>query len=288
MLGKSFHMPLLTLTEIEDMVPAFRSRAGRRIARFLMKALAVDKINDLYDRNSGCTGPEFARAILDDIGVVYTVYGKEMLDNLPQGGFITVSNHPYGSIDGIILADLFGHIRSDYKLIVNRILARIEALSPNFINVTPTGDTRTAPTGDSISGIMSAMRHVSEGHPLGIFPSGAVSDLSLKDRCIRDREWQLPVIRLIWKLRVPVLPVRFLDRNSDFYYSLGLIDWKVRLMRLPSEVFNKRGKPVRLVCGDLIPAEEQSRFRSPEEFGAFLRNRVYALDEASAPDILRK
>ena len=204
-------MPLLTLTEIEDMVPAFRSSTGRRIARFLMKALAVDKINDLYDRNSGCTGPEFARAILDDIGVVYTVYGKEMLDNLPQGGFITVSNHPYGSIDGIILADLFGHIRGDYKLIVNRILARIEALSPNFINVTPTGDTRTAPTGDSISGIMSAMRHVSEGHPLGIFPSGAVSDLSLKDRCIRDREWQLPVIRLIWKLRVPVLPVRFLD-----------------------------------------------------------------------------
>ena len=268
-------MPLLTQEELSRTVPFFRGRCGAAAARGLMKLLAIDRINSLYDRNCSHTGPEFARAILNDIGVEYAVYNREVLEHLPDGPFITVSNHPYGSIDGIILADLFGHLRPDYKLIVNRLLARIEALSPCFISVTPTGNEHTAPTKDSISGIMEAMRHVRGGHPLGIFPAGAVSDLSLKDRCVRDREWQLPVISLIRKLNVPVLPVHFIDRNSDLYYGLGLLDWRIRLLRLPSEVFNKRGKPVRIVCGDIITPQEQSAVQDTAQFSDFLRDKLY-------------
>ena len=271
-------MPLLTVAEIERMAPVFRGKCGNALASAVMKILSVDRINDLYDRNCRFSGPEVARAILEDIGAVYTVLNREVLDSLPEGPFITISNHPYGSIDGIILADIFGHIRPDYKLIVNKMLARIEALSVNFITVTPTGKEHTAPTGDSISGIKEAIRHVRGGHPLGIFPSGAVSDLSIRDRCVRDREWQEPIIQLIRKLRVPVIPVRFLDRNSDFYYSLGLIDWRVRLLRLPSEVFNKRGKPVRLVIGDPIPCEVQDSFHDTAGFSRFLRGKVYDPD----------
>ena len=97
----------MTLSEIEQAAPVFRGRFGNILAGFLMKALAVDRINGLYDRNCSHSGPDFAKAILEDIGVKYTVYGREKLDSLPHGSFITVSNHPYGSIDGIILADLF-------------------------------------------------------------------------------------------------------------------------------------------------------------------------------------
>lgn len=273
-------MPLLTLEEIGQAAPVFRGRCGRAVAGALMKALSVDRINDLYDRNCSLSGPEFAKAILEDIGVEYTVSGLEWTGELGTGAFITVSNHPYGSIDGIVLADLFGHIRPDYKLIVNKMLSRIKALGVNFINVTPTGKEHTAPTKDSISGIMEAVRHVKGGHPLGIFPAGAVSDLSIRDRCVRDREWQLPIIQLVRKLRVPVLPVKFLDRNSDFYYSLGLIDWRVRLLRLPSEVFNKRGKPVRVAIGRPISPDVQAGFRDDAAFGAFLRETVYGLGRA--------
>ena len=124
---------------------------------------------------------------------------------------------------------------------------------------------------------MEAVRHVKGGHPLGIFPSGAVSDLSLRDRCIRDREWQEPIIRLIMKLKVPIVPVKFADRNSLFYYGLGLIDWRVRLLRLPSEVFNKRGKEARVIIGPVIPPERQAELADPLSFGKFLRDSVYSL-----------
>lgn len=259
------------------MSPLFRGKAGNTFAGSLMHMLSVDKVNDLYDRNSCHAGPAFARAVLKDLGVSYEIENPEILDMLPDGPFITISNHPYGSIDGLMLVDIFGHLRKDYKVMVNRFLGRIEPLQGNFICVTPTGKTRTAPSDDSIMGVKEAMRHVRNGHPVGFFPSGAVSDLSLKDRCIRDREWQEPVIRLIRKLNVPILPVCFLDRNSDFYYSLGLIDWRVRLLRLPSEVFNKAGKPAGIALGEIISPQRQDSFEDLEAFRAFLRSSVYDL-----------
>ena len=270
-------MPLLTIKELETASPVFRGRVGNSFGRFLMGALSVDKVNDLYDRHADVAGPEFARAALKDLGVNYEIINMEILDELPEGPFITISNHPYGGIDGVILVDLFGHLCPDYKVMVNRFLGRIETMNGNFICVTPTGNERTAPTGDSINGIKAAMAHVRGGHPLGIFPSGAVSDLSLKDGCIRDRQWQDPVIRLIRKLRVPVLPVKFLDRNSNFYYSLGLIDWRVRLLRLPSELFNKQGKTVRVALGKMITPQEMMESVDMDQLTSLLRSRVYDL-----------
>lgn len=268
-------MPLLTVGELEKATPLFRGRLGNALCRGLMRMLSVDKVNDLYDRNSDFAGPDFARAVLEDIGVEYEIMNPDVLRNLPEGPFITISNHPYGSIDGVMLVDIFGHVRPDFKVMVNKFLGRIETLGDNFICVTPVGTERTAPTKESIQGIKDAVAHVRAGHPLGIFPSGAVSDLSLKDRCIRDREWQEPVIRLIRKLGVPVVPVHFLDRNSDLYYSLGLIDWKVRLLRLPAEVFNKRGKRTRIAIGPVITPEEQAGYTDINLFREYLRNKVY-------------
>ena len=143
--------------------------------------------------------------------------------------------------------------------------------------MTPTGNERTAPSRDSLRGIKESVAHIRRGGCLGLFPSGAVSDLSLKDGCIRDREWQEPVIRLIRKMEVPVLPVRFLDRNSNFYYSLGLLDWRVRLLRLPAEVFNKRGKVSEIALGEFISPQQIRDFDDIGMLRDFLRNKVYNL-----------
>lgn len=270
-------MPLLTVKELENISPIFRGRAGNAFAGLLMRLLSVDKVNGLYDRNLSVSGPDFSSAILKDIGMDYDVtYRDRSSFVLPEGPFITISNHPCGHVDGIALVDMFAGRRPDYKVMVNQILARIKPLEGNFIPVTPVAKERTAPTSVSVSGVKAALKHLRQGGALGLFPSGAVSDLSLKDRCVRDRQWQEPVIKLIMKAGVPVIPVRFLDGNSPFYYSLGLIDWRIRLLRLPGEVFNKRGKTMHVMIGPVISVEEQKRFGNDiENFAAFLRSRVY-------------
>jgi len=276
-------MPLLSVREMEGISPMFRGKLGNAFAELLIRFLSIDDVNNLYDRNMSLSGSEFASAVIKDIGMQCRILFEEshgsLSEVLPEGPFITVSNHPCGHVDGVALVDLFGHLRPDYKVMVNSILARVKPLEGNFISVTPTGKERTAPTASSVSGIKAAMRHLRDGGSLGLFPSGAVSDLSLKDRCVRDREWQDAVIRLIMKARVPVVPVRFFGGNSAFYYTLGLIDWRVRLLRLPAEVFNKSGRVMNIGVGKVITVQEQIEAGGDvQAFKSFLRNRVYEMD----------
>ena len=268
-------MPVITVEEFQKLLPKLNSKKGAALIRWAMHLAAIDRVNDLYDHNAHKPGPDFTTGILKEIGIDYQVGNAERLQELPEGSFITISNHPYGHIDGIILVELFGHLRPDYKVTVNQLLAHIRAMSPNFIKVVPQGKGLSAPKATSLAGIRETLARLRDGHPVGFFPSGAVSDLSLKDHAIRDRQWQDPVLRIIQKAKVPIIPVRFFDRNSLLYYRLGLIDWKVRLLRLCWEVFNKRGKTVRLGIGETITVERQQACSSPEEYAQLLRNSVY-------------
>ena len=270
-------MALLTYTNLEQISPLFKGKSGHILANCLMKLFAVDKVCELYDNNEEYLGVDFAHHILQDIGVNYTVIGSEILEELPKGAFITISNHPYGSIDGIMLIDLIGRYRPDFKVLVNQFLGYIKRLEPNFIKVVPTGKQKESIKKESLRGIMQSLKHLQAGAPLGLFPSGAVSDLSIKDGCIRDREWQMSAIQLIKKSRVPVVPIRFRDRNSMFYYLLGLIDWRLRVTRLPREVFNKRNKTTRVEILPIITVEEQDKYSNIEEFRTFLRSTIYPI-----------
>ena len=268
-------MPVLTVQEIRQLIPKLDSDRYERLIRRVMHLASLDRVNELYDRNCQWQGTDFAEAILKDIGVDYQIGNPDRLGTLPEGAFITISNHPYGHIDGIMLVDLFGHIRREYKVMVNEVLAHIRAMSPSFINVVPKGAEDTGPKAASLGGVRETLGRLRDGYPVGFFPAGAVSDLSLKDRCIRA--WQQPILRLIQKARVPIVPVRFFDRNSLYYYSLGLIDWKVRILRLCGEVFNKRGKTIRLGIGETISPEQQAACPDIDTLGALLRKSVYEM-----------
>lgn len=255
----------------------FRGEKGYRRAKFFMGIFSIDKVNELYDRSSGYSGSAFAGSLLNDLGVNYVIGNAERLKSLPEGAFITVSNHPYGGLDGIILIDLIAGIREDYRFMVNRLLARAKAMKENFISVVPTGQKRNGVPVTNLHAIRETITHLHGGHPAGFFPSGAVSDFSLKELRVRDRQWQESILHLIHSIKVPVLPIRFFDGNSPFFYFLGLINWKIRNLRLPAELFNKRNLKPGIGIGNIITVEEQEQFADPETLGAFLRNTVYEM-----------
>ncbi|MCI1640475.1 MAG: 1-acyl-sn-glycerol-3-phosphate acyltransferase [Bacteroidales bacterium] len=270
-------MPLMTVEELGSITPLFRHKFGKYLANTVMHILSIDKINGLYDKYENLSGTDFTSAILRETGADYRIGGMENLSSLYGKPFITISNHPYGGLDGIIMIDFFGHIFPGYKVLVNDLLSRIKTLENDFISVIPKGNEMTGPEPKSISGIREAFMHIRNGNPLGIFPSGAVSDFSIKDMCIRDREWQKSMIRVIHRAKVPVLPVRFFDHNTAFFYSLGLINWRVRVLRLPREVINKGGRQIRMGIGKPVTVEEQAKYKSLKEYGNMLRKLVYGM-----------
>lgn len=288
---------VLSPAELEAASPVFRGKLGKVLRDFCFRATRMDTLNYVHDRFFDSQGPDFTRKLIEWCGYNYKVAGLEILEKL-EPPFITVSNHAYGGADGIVLIDLIGSRFPGFKVMVNEILGRIKTMEDSFITVNPVVADSGSPTARSISGVRQAIQQVHDGKPLGFFPSGAVSDLHLKDwlmprkqapevkevtaydnlhRSTRDRDWQDAVIRIIQKVKVPVVPIRFFDGNSLFYYLLGLIDWKIRLLRLPRECFNKKGKEFRLGIGEPIPPERQASCKDVQELRKLLRDSVYKM-----------
>ena len=275
-------MVILTAQQAaERLSPVFEGRKGKLLFDLAAGVTGIAKVNALHDRldTAGVPyGPPFAKAILDDIGVDFRIGNAERLEVLPEGPFIVIANHVYGHIDGICLVDLFGHKRPESKVMVNEMLTWIPGLAQSFIAVNPATAVSDGVSPTSVNGVKNALLQLRDGSPLCLFPAGAVADLKPRERwTLSERDWQDAAIRLIRKARVPVVPVRFFDRNSRFYYALGLLDYRVRFVRLFHEVFNKRGTCPRVGIGAPISVEEQEQYTDLQAFKAFLRSSVYDL-----------
>ena len=266
---------VLDFNDIAAMSP--KLAAHPRLVKWLLHALSVDKVNDIHSRNCSHLGADFTTAMLKDLDVRLRVDNSKVLDNLPDGPFITVSNHPFGAIDGITLIHLIGTRRPKYKVMVNMVLNHISAMRPSFIAVDAMQSDDPKKKAVSMQGIREVIKNIRDGQPVGFFPAGAMSYINWKLR-LQDRQWQPTVMRLIQQLKVPVIPIFFNGTNSWWFNILGVVCWQARTLRLPAEIFRKAHKEVHISIGDPISVEEQMAHNgSLEELTAFLREKTYSL-----------
>lgn len=274
---------LISKDNVRKMHPIFRGRFGDTIINLAMKLTGMNKVNAIYDASKQYEGIDFCKHLLKDVGVNIVVENREILDRFDRQPFITVSNHAYGHIDGIAAIATVGDVRPDYKMMVNFILGMIDTMAVNFIAVNPYESGKLAGK-SSLEGVKQSILHLKEGHPLGFFPAGAVSKTKLKDlkMTVKDREWQLPVIKLIEKAKVPVIPLYFSGKNSWFFNFLDLVDWRLRSLRLGHEVYNKRGKTIHLRFGEPIMPEEIAQYKNDfAGLGEFLKEKTYSLAKST-------
>ena len=271
----------------EDLIrvhPIFRGRFGDLLVRMVFNISGVHKVNKVYDDSKHKTGVEFSSDLLDRQNITRIVENIEVLDSFKDQAFITVSNHPFGHIDGIITVSVVVSKRKDYKIMVNWMLSRIDTMEENFIGVNPYAkDSKMATIKSSVGGVKQCLEHIREGHPLGFFPAGGVSSSHLT--YTKDREWQTSVLKLIKKAKVPVIPMYISGTNSWLYRFLGIIDWRVRMVRLMHEVTNKKGQTIYIRFGQPITVEEQSQYEDIKAFGEFLKGKTYELQRGRSPGV---
>lgn len=268
------------LIEPEDIIKAAKLNkfVGASTSRILMLLLRINKINKLYSEVGDMEGPEFIEALIRKLRINYE-FSPEELNRIPKTGpFITVSNHPYGGIDGMLMVKLISQVRDDYKALANFLLQRIDPVKDYILPVNPFEDRKDASS--SLKGIKQALGHLQEGKALGIFPAGEVSSYSVHYVGISDRLWQESALKMIKMAQVPVVPIYFSGTNSRLFHLLGLIHPTLRTARLPSELFNKRKKTIKIRIGNPISVKEQSEFKDISRYGRFLRAKTYALGSA--------
>ena len=265
---------VLDYDDIRKMVPFFDGK--KRLVNFLLKFLSVDKVNWIHDHNCDTPGVPFTAGLLKDLNIKLRIDNEERLDNLPEGSFITVSNHPLGALDGIALIKIVGERRPKFKVMVNMVLNYISAMRPNFIAVDALASSDPKKKAVSMQGIKAAMMQVRSGEPIGFFPAGAVSKLK-RNLHIEDREWQPTIIRLIKQMKVPVVPIYFHTRNSWWFTFLGMLSWQLRTLRLPAEVFRKKNATMHISIGETISVEEIEKFDDLKLLGEYLKQKTFAM-----------
>lgn len=267
-----------TILDDEDimrMVP--RLQKHPKLVRRLMRWVGMDKVNKLHADNIGRKGADVACGYLHDLDIPVVIDNHSVLEHLPQGAFVTVSNHHFGALDGIILIAVIGSRRPGYKVMVNMFLNYIWGLAPCFIAVDQKASDDPKKKAVSMAGIKEVIRQVRQGLPVGFFPAGAVGKINWRGR-LHDRQWQPSIIRLIEQLKVPVVPIFFHGSQSWFFNIVGVLWWQARQALHPSEVFRKKHHKFHITVGQPITVEEQkAHMGSTDEFGDFLRSRTYGL-----------
>ncbi|AWG24782.1 GNAT family N-acyltransferase [Flavobacterium kingsejongi] len=240
----------------------------------LMKVLKISTLNKIYDRNKHLSEVEFLNAILDEFQIKFEI-PEEDFKRLPKdGAYITISNHPLGGIDGILLLKLMLEREPNFKIIANFLLHRIDPMKPYIMPVNPFENHKDSKS--SVIGIKETLRHLSDGKPLGIFPAGEVS--TYKDgQLVIDKPWEEGAIKLIRKAKVPVVPIYFHAKNSRLFYLLSKVSDTLRTAKLPSELLTQKDRVIKVRIGKPISVAEQDEHESLEAYSEFLRRKTYML-----------
>ena len=247
---------------------------GDAIGSLVLKATKLSKINKIYESRKDLNAIQFVDSILKNLEVEFDI-PEEDLKRIPKSGaFITVSNHPLGGIDGMILFKLLLSKRDDFKVIANFLLHRLEPMKPYIMPVNPFEDHKDAKS--SVAGIKEALLHLKDGKPLGIFPAGEVSTYK-DDGSIVDKPWGPSAMKLIKKANVPIIPIYFKAKNSRMFYRLASLSPTLRTARLPGEMLSQKHRKIRIRIGHPISPKDQLESRTLEEFTAFVRKKTYLL-----------
>ena len=247
----------------------------------LMKILKISTLNKIYNRNKHLGELEFLNAILDEFQIKFEI-PEEDLKRLPKdGAYITISNHPLGGIDGILLLKLMLEKEPNFKIIANFLLHRIEPMKPYIMPVNPFENHKDAKS--SVVGLKETFRHLADGKPLGMFPADEVS--TYKDgKLVVDKEWEEGAIKVIKKANVPVVPIYFHAKNSKLFYFLSRLNDTLRTAKLPSELLTQKHRVIKVRIGKPISTTEQAEYKDTKDYGEFLRRKTYMLANAFEKD----
>ncbi len=254
--------------------------AGRLswVEYLMEKVSGLDYLSQLYKTLPPAEGcDEFLQQVITLFGFRSEVVARE-LERIPrEGGAVLVANHPFGGVEGVLLAEVLRRIRPDVKLMANGLLQRIPELAELFIGVDPFGG-QTA-TRTNSRPLREAVRWVRGGGLLVIFPAGEVSHFDLQRLRVTDPLWSPTIARIIRMAGAPVIPTFVHGQNGAPFQLLGMLHPRVRTFMLVREFINKENRAIHFSFGQPIPFSKLEAIDSDEALMCQLRLRSYALGD---------
>ena len=243
------------------------------------RLLALNKINNIHlNLPESNNAAEFLNHVLDRFQISHSIHPEDMRAIPPKGPTVVIANHPFGGIDGVLLASILCSVRPDVKILANYFLGKIPEMRPLLFMVDPFG--QKSAINKNRTALKKAVRWVRGGGLLMVFPAGEVSHFRWKTKKIEDPEWDERIARLIRWTRAKIVPVYFKGRNSLSFHAAGVIHPLLRTLMLPREMLKKQSVHIHLKIGSPIPYRRFSGITRDTDLTAYLRFRTYLLGNA--------
>ena len=259
---------------IREKAPRAAHWIPRAVVTWLRRTIHEREINHILESYWSLPPQEFIRAAFREWQVSYSIQGLDRLD--PRGRYLFVSNHPFGGMDGMMLADKLIEHFGDARVVVNDLLMHLEPLRPLWIPVNKHGSQSAA----------YARKFDEEffgDRPILTFPAGLCSRTI--DGKVADPEWKISFLKKAYASQRQIVPVFVEGRLSNFFYrlyhlrkALG-VKFNIEMLWLPDEMFSQKGRHFRIVVGDPIPVSELQHLGSLREQAEEVRKKTYFLEK---------
>lgn len=242
------------------------------VLRWLRRTIHEKDINFILENYWDQSPQEFIRSCFRVWKVTYSVEGLEKLD--PRGRYLFASNHPFGGMDGMMLADKLIDRFGDARVVVNDLLMQLDPLRPLWIPVNKLG-------GQSAEYARRMDDELFGELPVLTFPAGLCSRRTRG--VIEDPEWKISFLKKAYASQRQIVPVFVEGRLSNFFYCVASlrkllrIKFNIEMLWLPDEMFSQQGRHFRIVVGDPIPVSELQGLGTLREQADYVRKKAYFL-----------
>jgi len=242
----------------------------------LTRLLGIDQLDRIY--HSTTEDRPIPEQLLGKLAVAYRVSGLDLQQIPRTGATVIVANHPFGILEGAVLATVLQRIRPDVRFLANQVLGKIPEIQDLVIPV----DVLRGTAQKNAAGLRRAIEFLHGGGCLVVFPAGEVSHFQPREGMVADSEWHTVVARLVESLSrkgvaVSAVPVYIRGSNSFLFQTLGMLHPRIRTALLARELLNKRDLLVELRIGSPITHKKLLEIPTPKERTEYLRWRTYLL-----------
>ena len=253
----------------------FKASVIRTIEWMSGKLHLIRKIRQ-FERSGVPFGQPFFTKAVQTMGIDILTPEDQIARIPKEGPLVVVANHPHGLVDGLIMGELIGRVRTDYKILTRSLLTGIPEIEEFMLPVPFPHEENAREQSLEMRNI--CMEHLKKGGVIILFPAGKVATSQTMFGPVIEPEWNPFTAKMVTRSGATVLPIFFPGQNTRFYHAADKISATIRQGLLLHEIRRALYKPQAPVIGHPIgPEELKARAGDPRGLLAWLRETTLAL-----------
>ena len=247
-------------------------KMGREEWNKVLKPLfKKQSVQEAFQASKDWEEEQLIDGILQELEVSFQYFEDELKRIPREGPGVLVCNHPLAGIDALLLIKLISAVRSDLQIIGSNLWQDLQPIA-HFWSL-------EGNPGTTIEDGLKA------GKLLAVFPAKEVSkNYRISKLQLEDGPWDTQLIEQIAKANVSVTPIYFKANQTLLYHLLQRLGPAFQDLKVPAEIRSFKSRPITIRIGRSIYPKEIQRYTEVHQLRELLRQRVFLLGNALAPE----